>query len=122
MSELVHFTGVSRIVGVPSEKGLTIKYCDYFLEISDNLVKSQYLNANDLPHKDGYKAFTQALVQGLSANIAKAHEDGAWPEADHLRYIIKELERAFVHPSRKITSDIFNRKPHTGEETNDEQK
>lgn len=121
MSEEVHFTGVSRITGEPSGKGLTIKYCDYFLEISGNLDASRYLNTDGLPHGDGYKAFTQALVQGISANIAKAHEDGVWLEADHLRYVITELERAFVHPSRKITKDIFNR-PRQAEPDDDLQK
>jgi len=44
----------------------------------------------------GMKLQTEGLVQGLVANIHSAHEHGTWDSAEHLRYIIKQLEDRFV--------------------------
>ena len=53
-------------------------------------------------HKNGEhtlvaaKTLTQCFVQGLVANIHYAHEKKYWDSADHLRYIVRELERGFT--------------------------
>lgn len=70
---------------------------DFNLGISKNLKRSQYFDEDDLPTKDGTKALTQCFIQGLVGNIHNAHEKGFWDSAEHLRYIIKELERGFIN-------------------------
>lgn len=54
-------------------------------------------------NKDGLKAQTQAMVQGLVANIFAGHEDKEWDSAEHLRYIIKNLENGFAKANYKIS-------------------
>lgn len=66
------------------------------LGVSDNLDKSKYIGEDELPTEDGSKALTLTLLQGLIGNIHQAHEKGFWDSAEHLRYIIKELERGFT--------------------------
>lgn len=72
---------------------------DFNLEVSDNLDKSKYLDKNDLPTSEGTKALTNVFVQALVGNIHQAHQNGFWDSAEHLRYIIKELERGFAEPA-----------------------
>jgi hypothetical protein len=69
---------------------------DLRLDISPNLDRKIYLDKDDLPTKDGVKPLTLCLTQGLIATIHKAHQEGWWDSAAHLRYIIAELERGFV--------------------------
>lgn len=51
---------------------------------------------------------TLAMVQGLLGNIHRAHQDGAWDSAMHLREIIKQLQDGFVQHANINT--IFERK------------
>jgi hypothetical protein len=60
------------------------------------LDKSVYLDAHDLPTKEGSNALTNTLVQGLVGNIHLAHDNGYRDSAEHLRYIIAELEKGFA--------------------------
>jgi hypothetical protein len=69
---------------------------DFFLEVSRNLDKSKYLDKNDLPTKDGLKPLSQAFIQGLVGCIHMGHNKDWWDSADHLRYIINELQRGFI--------------------------
>lgn len=69
---------------------------DFNLEVSDNLVRSQYLDKEDLPTEAGSKVLSNVLVQGLVGNIHLAHENGFRDSAEHLRWIISELERGFI--------------------------
>lgn len=68
------------------------------LEPSKNLDQKKYNKPNGLPTKDGTHAATIALIQGLVGNIHYAEQQGYRSSADHLRYIIKELERGFATP------------------------
>lgn len=68
---------------------------DFNLECSPNLDKTKYLQ-NGLPTQEGSKVFSNVLVQGLVGNIQMAHEKGFRDSAEHLRWIISELERGFV--------------------------
>lgn len=91
------FTGISRIT-LAHETGMkTSKHVatDFFLEVSDNQDKSMFLK-DDLPTKGGIKPLTQCFLQGLVGNIHHAHQNGWWDSAEHIRYIISELERGFV--------------------------
>lgn len=69
---------------------------DFNLEVSDNLVRNQYLDKEDLPTEAGSKILSNVLVQGLVGNIHLAHEKGFRDSAEHLRWIISELERGFI--------------------------
>lgn len=66
------------------------------LDVSDNLDKSKYIDENGLPTAAGTKAITNNFVQGLIGNIHTAHQKGYWDSAEHLRFIIAELESGFV--------------------------
>lgn len=70
---------------------------DFRLDIGEGLDKKLYLNKDDLPTKEGIKPLTQCFVQGLVGNIHAAHKMGFWDSADHLRYIIAELEKGFAN-------------------------
>lgn len=68
---------------------------------SANLNQGKYLSRG-LPTKDAVKPGTQCMVQGLIANIHMAHEKGWWDSAEHLRYIIKELEAGFSNAGARV--------------------
>lgn len=73
------------------------------LDVSENLDREIYLE-DGLPTKIGAKALTITLIQGLVGNIHVAHQKGYWNDADHLRYIISELEKGFVENADISTS------------------
>ena len=66
------------------------------LIVCERLDRSKYLDENDLPTSHGSKSITNVLVHGLIGNIHQAHQRGQWNDAEHMRYIISELERGFV--------------------------
>ena len=82
---------------------------DFNLDVSKNLDKKQYLGEDGFPTQTGVKALTQCFVQGLVGNIHYAHEKGCWDSAEHLRYIIKELERGFISVAT-VTESQFDDK------------
>jgi len=101
------FTGVSRVT-MSHETGTTKSThvaTDIFLELSKNLEREKYLK-DDLPTKDGIKPLSQCFIQGLVANIHKAHQEGWWDSAEHLRYVIEELKRGFVEVAN-VSDGIF---------------
>lgn len=69
---------------------------DFFLELSDNLDRDKYLDEDDLPTKEGSKVLTNTLIQGLVGNVHLAHQRGWFDSAEHLRFIIAELEKGFA--------------------------
>lgn len=80
-------------------KGTTAKLLctEFTLNVSSNLERSAYIKDGKLT-KDGCQFATQAFVQGLLGNLHYAHQAGFRDSAEHLRYIIAELERGFVRP------------------------
>lgn len=52
---------------------------------------------------EGFKAQTHGFVQGLIANIHAADQKGGWDSAEHIRYIIENLERGFAQASVTIS-------------------
>jgi hypothetical protein len=46
---------------------------------------------------NGLKMQTQALIQGLVANIHYGHQIGLWDSAAHLNYILNEVKRGFAY-------------------------
>ena len=69
---------------------------DFNLKVIGELDKRQYLDKDDLPTNVGSKTLSNVLIQGLVGNIHMAHEKGFRDSAEHLRWIISELERGFV--------------------------
>lgn len=59
--------------------------------------QDEYNDRRGLPTKAGSHALTNAFVQGLVGNIHHAHQKGFKDSAEHLRYIIAELERGFIN-------------------------
>lgn len=88
--------------GMITTKHLATKFN---LEVSKNLDKSQYIDPDGVPTAAGTKVLTNNFVQGLIGNIHQAHDKGYWDSAEHLRYIIAELERGFIAVTN---SDISN--------------
>lgn len=76
------------------------------LDVSRNLDKKQYLDEDDLPTAAGVKALTNVFIQGLVGNIHHANEKGYWNDAEHIRYIISELERGFVQIAKTDKSNF----------------
>ena len=71
---------------------------DILLDVLPPLDRAKYFE-NELPNKNGSQILTQIFVDGLLANIHMAHQRGYRDSADHLRYIIAELERGFASPA-----------------------
>lgn len=69
---------------------------DFNLDVIGELDKSQYLYKDELPTEAGSKVLANVFIQGLVGNIHLAHEKGFRDSAEHLRWIISELERGFV--------------------------
>jgi hypothetical protein len=69
---------------------------DFNLHVSKNLEESMYFDEELMPNGAGSKALTQCFIQGLVGNIHYSHEKGFRDSAEHLRYIISELERGFI--------------------------
>lgn len=87
--------------GMEKPKHLQTKFN---LDVSLNLDRKQYLDKEGLPTGPGVKTLSNVFVQGLIGNIHHAHQKGFWNDADHLRYIISELERGFVQITKTDTS------------------
>lgn len=66
------------------------------LLVDENLDKSRYIDEEELPNKEGSIVVTTILVHGLIGNIHMAHEKGYRDSAEHLRWIIGELEKGFA--------------------------
>lgn len=69
---------------------------EFVLDMTDNLNRDLYIDNEGLPNQEGSKVISNVLIQGLVANIHMAHEQGFRDSAEHLRWIISELERGFV--------------------------
>lgn len=98
MDRIFYFTAISKIGlthrdGEPTSK---LAETSVRLEISKNLDKKRYLNNRDLPTEDGIKPMQQAFIQGIMTNIKFADKNGWWKEAEHMQYVIDELQRAYV--------------------------
>lgn len=79
---------------------------DINLYLSDGLNKDIYLDKEDLPTKEGSHVLTNVLTQGLIANIHYCHELGFRDSAEHLRFIISELERGFIQVTNVSISEF----------------
>jgi hypothetical protein len=92
------FTAVSIItmehyIGNQTSKHL---YTEMYLQVSANLDKHHYVKDDGGLTNEGCKAATIAFIEGLVANIHAAHQEGHWDSAEHLRFIISNLEKGFI--------------------------
>jgi hypothetical protein len=87
------------VLTLEHKKGMTTSKhvaTDFNLDVIGELDKKQYLDKEDLPTEAGSKVLSNVLVQGLIGNIHLAHEKEFRDSAEHLRWIISELERGFI--------------------------
>lgn len=80
----------------PKTKKAFHEFTQFNLSVEGHVHESAYLEETGLVNKEGSKALSTTLVQGLVANIHMAHEKGFRDSAEHLRWIIAELERGFI--------------------------
>lgn len=92
---------LEHIPGKEEARHLSTKFN---LDVSDNLDKSKYLKEDNTPTKTGMMALTNNFVQGLIGNIHNAHNNEQWDSAEHLRYIIAQLEKGFINVTDVDTS------------------
>lgn len=90
----------------PGEKTSKHITTDLNLNVSENIDRLHFLDKEDLPTAAGTKALTQCFVQGLIGNIHRAYQKGYWDSAEHLKYIIAELERGFVQVAEVYPSNF----------------
>jgi hypothetical protein len=69
---------------------------EFLLEPRYPLNRNVYLDKDDLPNQEGSKVLSNVLIQGLVGNIHLAHNNEWRDSAEHLRWIISELEKGFV--------------------------
>lgn len=94
----MEFSFEARVVmTLEHKKGMTTSKhagTDFNLYVLGDLDRNAYLK-DDLPTKEGSKVLSTVLVQGLVGNIHMAHQEGFRDSAEHLRWIIAELEKGF---------------------------
>ena len=103
-----YLIGFSRLT-LEHKKGnetSSVDAIDINLETSHNMDKSKLFDKDKMPNETGTKMLTQTFVQGLIANIHAAHQKKYWDSAEHLRYIIAELEKGFATPANISQSKI----------------
>lgn len=76
--------------GYSELKGTLIK-----VTFSNNIDTSKLFDGDKITKKY-VESLTYAFTHGLSANLHTAHQQGVWDSAEHLRFIITELEKCFV--------------------------
>lgn len=75
------------------------------LEIGKGLDRSRYYGPDGQPLPGAARAYTMCFVHGLIANLHFAHQMNYWDSAEHLRFIIAELERGFAKVVTVKTSE-----------------
>lgn len=88
-------TSVIEMEYKEGENKSTLLNTKIYLDLDKKVDENLFYKNGDFT-KEGSKLLTQTFIQGLGANIHTAHNLKTWDSAEHLRYIIKELERIFV--------------------------
>ena len=89
-------SSVINLESTESETKQKLKSVDVQIEVSKNISMEAYLTTERRLNKEGMNVVTQAFVQGIVANIHAAHQAGFIDSAEHLRYVISEIEKGFV--------------------------
>lgn len=90
------FTVISKMTLKVNDSKPTLDQVQYRLECGPNIDSSYYHDVDGIPNEDGQETISQVLIMALSSNIHAAHQLGQRDSAEHLRWAISELERAFV--------------------------
>lgn len=104
-----HFAAISKIT-LEHETGMTssvLKQTDIRFEISNNLDRKVYFDSHGLPTKEAIKPITNALVMGLIANVRTGAANGWMTDYEHMKYIIDQLQRAFVAQTNEPEAGIM---------------
>ena len=64
--------------------------------VAQDEIQDQWREEDGALNADGLKAQTQGLIQGLVNSIHYGHQKGLRDSAEHLRYIIENLQKGFV--------------------------
>lgn len=97
MARTSYIRAVSTLV--VREKSLEsgrINRAEIQLEIGNDLDYRRYFAPDGKPQESAVRAYTACFVHGLIANLHYGHEMKFWDSAEHLRFIIAELERGFA--------------------------
>lgn len=74
-----------------------VKFVDMRLDLDRKLDDKMYYYKNGIPNPSGFKVIQTTLIQGLISSIQTQHQLKQVDSAENLRFVISELERAFVH-------------------------
>lgn len=85
------------------------KECKIQLNIPSNFDANQYFDKEGNLTANGAKSQTIVMLSGISANIHASHQAGVWDSAEHLRYIINELEKQFVQVANVDVTEYGNK-------------
>ncbi|HUI31988.1 MAG TPA: hypothetical protein VLY84_00095 [Dysgonamonadaceae bacterium] len=96
MKTSLRVTAILELEHIPGDKFSKHRGASVCLDISKNLEQYTYFEKGGEPTAEGIKAASTVLVQGLLANLHYAHDSGLRDSAEHLRWIIAELERGFI--------------------------
>jgi len=97
---------VVRLSGTDGAKKATHLGSEFNLRVSEELDREKYFDPDGLPNAAGSKLLTVAFVQGVLGNIHFAHQSGFRDSAEHLRYVIEELEKGFVEVASARKSEF----------------
>jgi hypothetical protein len=85
-----------------------VRECSIYL-IAEEALQKEWRDEDAAEFNEkGTKIATIVLIQGLVSNIHAAHQKGLWDSADHLKYIIKELERGFADAGIVNANKLMN--------------
>ena len=88
---------VDQTKGAKSSKLIN---CDVVFDTPKTREFSHLKYQNGKPSAAGLRASTTVLLSGIAANIHYGHKQKMWDSAEHLRYVISELERQFVQVAK----------------------
>lgn len=80
----------------------TIDSVEFALELSPSLNEDDYLRDDGRLSAEGSRAAFNCFIQGLSAVIKYAHEQGQFDEVKMLKIAHAELDRAFFDANSEI--------------------
>lgn len=102
------------VVDATPGKKPTLERTDIRLDIDAKLDPKQYYKPDGNLTDLGAKSLSNAFVQGLLGNIHAAHQNGDWDSAEHLRWIMAELERGFVRVVETKVGNYGEKEKETG--------
>lgn len=98
-----HFAAIAKMTlrHKKGESTSTLVSADVRLEPGKGLDRNVYLDGRGLPRKEAMKPILNTLVMGLITHMRHSAEKGWMSEGEMMRYVINNLERAFVEVGPK---------------------